>query len=82
MSRAESINRARMSSGLRAARACTIRAATAAASGAAADVPKKLGKVSGSEALSDPKKVVLPPSTAVSDGLRSSGAASRFPALS
>jgi hypothetical protein len=43
-------------------------AATAAACGAASEVPKKLGKLSLSAPLSWPKNVVLPPSGAVSFG--------------
>jgi hypothetical protein len=43
-------------------------AATAAACGAAAEVPKKFGKVSGSTPLSCTKNVVLPPSGAVNFG--------------
>src|SRR2546430_1151288 len=43
-------------------------AATAAACGAAAEVPKKLGKLSASAPLSAPKNVVLPPSGAVNLG--------------
>src|SRR5207248_7387926 len=43
-------------------------AATAAACGAAADVPKKFGKLSLSKPLSVVKKVVLPPSGAVNLG--------------
>ena len=39
-------------------------AATPAAWGAAADVPKKFGKVSASNAMSEPKNVVFPPSGA------------------
>src|SRR5215213_7202590 len=43
-------------------------AATAAAWGAAAEVPKKLGKLSLSAPLSALKKVLLPPSGAVNFG--------------
>src|SRR4051812_29150833 len=45
-----------------------ISAATAAASGAAALVPKKFGKVSASWAMSEPKNVVFPPSGATMSG--------------
>ena len=54
----------------------------------AADVPKKLGKVSVSEplpgsAMSEPKKVVLAPSGAMMRGLlRKMGLARRVPAVS
>jgi hypothetical protein len=46
----------------------SISAATAAASGAAALVPKKFGRVSVSWVMSLPKNVVLPPSVAVKRG--------------
>ena len=46
--------------------------------GAAADVPKKFGKLAGSELISLPKKVVLVPSGATISGFRrSSGVALR-----
>src|SRR5205085_10552614 len=64
-------------------RAWSISAATAAASGAAADVPKKLGRLSVSAEVSAKKKVVFPPSGAVICGVwRRSGVASALPAAS
>src|SRR5947209_3055121 len=58
-------------------------AATDAAAGAAALVPKKLGKVSGSEVLSAKKKVVFPPSGAVKFGrCRTIAEPSRVPVVS
>ena len=71
-----------MAAGSNAGFASNIRAATAAAWGAAADVPKKLGNESESKPISVPKKVVLVPSTATIWGLkRTSGAAFRLPSL-
>src|SRR5262249_37387966 len=62
--------------------ACNIRAATAAACGAAADVPKKFGKPSGSTSRL-PKNVVLAPSGATISGFtRICGIAKRLPAVS
>ena len=70
-----------MSSGVREPSAWRSRAATAAACGAAAEVPKKFGKPSASK--SEPKKVVLPPSAATISGLlRISGFAKRVPCVS
>src|SRR5215510_7100290 len=61
--------------------ACNIEAATAAACGTAADVPKKFGKPSGS--TSRPKNVVLAPSGATISGFRRiCGIAKRLPAVS
>ena len=61
--------------------ACRINAATPAACGAAADVPKKLGKPSPS--MSTPKNVVSAPSGATISGLfaQGSGVPSRVPAV-
>src|SRR6267154_2976281 len=54
--------------------ACNVSAPTDAACGAAALVPKKLGKVSASCAASETKKVVFAPSMAARSGLaRTSG---------
>ncbi|MDQ3581446.1 MAG: hypothetical protein M3495_07440 [Pseudomonadota bacterium] len=60
-----------------------IKAATPAACGAAAEVPKKFGKPSASGSTPGMKNVVLAPSGAVIAGCaRTSGVASRFPAVS
>ncbi len=71
----------RTASGVSVGTACTSSAATPAAWGAAAEVPKKLGKPSKSESL--PKNVVLAPSGATISGLkcRRSGVARRLPAV-
>src|SRR4051794_4972954 len=61
----------------------SVSAATAAASGAAALVPKKLGRPSPSKSCPGKKKVVLPPSGAVNRGdWRVTWAPSRLPSLS
>src|SRR5437870_7639152 len=64
--------------------ACKSNAATAAACGAAADVPKKFGKPSASGSTLSKKKVVFAPSGATISGLsaRGSGVARRLPARS
>src|SRR5437762_1557321 len=68
-----------MRAGVAAGLACLRRAAMAAACGAAALVPKKLGKVSPSLSWK-PKKEVLTPSTATICGfLRVRGLARRVP---
>src|SRR2546423_11469055 len=77
MSMAEFINRLRRYGMLSPGRSCSSRAAIAAAAGAAADVPKKFGRVSASPSapvVSSPKKLVLTPSGAAIAGVsRTSG---------
>src|ERR1043166_243464 len=68
MSIAELIKRLLRAAGRSEWSACSMSAATPAAAGAAAEVPKKFGKLSASPS-SEPKKLVLPPSGAVISGV-------------
>jgi hypothetical protein len=78
MSSAAAARTWRTAVGLRFGLASRSSAATAAAWGAAADVPKKFGWASGSNPMSAPKNVVLVPSAAEISGLkRKTGAPAR-----